>query len=344
MRDIHVVTGQTASGKTSYALKLAQKNKGDLISADSRQVYQKLNIITGKDIPHGSHFTIVEGNFPLDRNFNQTSVQQLNPQLRVKKKRYAPIGFYELKGIKIWGLDIIDPKQNFSSFDYMLVCNRILEKYIPVKTTPILVGGSYLYIKHLIYGLDVQVHPQWDLREKLSTYSVRQLQDRLRNTSPKLFEDMNHSDRLNPRRLMRKIEIALHQTEHASTGTLENTDEIDDITPTNRADISRSKFNILTFTGLRFVSREKKQEIIAKRVRARLNHGALSEVKNLLRNGYSETDPGLKTLGYQQLISHLQGNMTLDEATALWVTAETQYAKRQYIFMKQDEHINWIEV
>src|SRR4051812_32097350 len=100
---IVIITGQTATGKTSYALDLAQKIDGELINADSRQIYKYLNIITGKDLPQSKF-------------------------VKQKKLHDFTIGFYKYKlnpyplnppsYINLWLYDIVDPKQYFSSFDY----------------------------------------------------------------------------------------------------------------------------------------------------------------------------------------------------------------------------------
>jgi tRNA dimethylallyltransferase len=60
--------------------------------------------------------------------------------------------------------------------------------------------------------------------------------------------------------------------------------------------------------------------------------------------GYSENDPGLKTIGYHQLLLHLKGVINKEEAVNQWISKEIQYAKRQYTFMKRDKNILWRDV
>jgi tRNA dimethylallyltransferase len=67
----------------------------------------------------------------------------------------------------------------------------------------------------------------------------------------------------------------------------------------------------------------------------------VKEVKELLKFGYTIKDPGLQTIGYKELIEHIQGTTTFEEAKELWLNAEVQYAKRQLSFMKQDAEIEW---
>lgn len=80
---------------------------------------------------------------------------------------------------------------------------------------------------------------------------------------------------------------------------------------------------------------------MTERVEKRLKQGAVEEVQKLLKKGYKKTDHGLQTIGYRQLIEHLEGRITLEDAKTEWINKEVQYAKRQYTFMKTNADINW---
>lgn len=310
MRDIHIVTGQTATGKTSFALSKASETENiALISADARQIYKKLDIVTGKDIPESSNFVSVETNFELDSN------------------RKAEIGYFDVKGAKLWGLDFVNPDIQFSSYDYCKIINHIIDRYIPADMTPWIIGGSYLYIKHLAYGFDTQAEPDWEQRENLSKNTVEELQNTLKDLDNEMFEELNNSDRNNPHRLMRKIEI-VQQTSKPGSESKKN----------------EKRYNIASMTGMVFKSKDKLREVITQRVLKRLDQGAIEETENILSEGFTANDPGLQTLGYSQLISHLAGEISKEEAIERWITGEMQYAKRQYTFMKQNNDIIWKEV
>ena len=98
------------------------------------------------------------------------------------------------------------------------------------------------------------------------------------------------------------------------------------------------------FIGLKYRLKDDLISSIKKRVEKRLNEGAVKEVKKLLAQGYTETDPGLKTIGYQQIIQYLRGKLTKQQAIEQWINKEVQYAKRQYTFMKKDKNISWKEI
>src|SRR3989339_604332 len=114
---------------------------------------------------------------------------------------------------KIWLYDIVTPDQYFSSFDFVKLVIPIITDIKKRGKTPILVGGTYLYLKHFLYGIDNNNSPpDFKLREKLNNKSVDYLQKMLIKLNKTVFENLNHSDQLNPRRLIRKIEIASQKT------------------------------------------------------------------------------------------------------------------------------------
>ena len=86
------------------------------------------------------------------------------------------------------------------------------------------------------------------------------------------------------------------------------------------------------------------RHIIKTRAEKRLKQGAIEEVKSILKKGYKETDPGLKTIGYQELIMYLKGKISKEKAIEYWINHEVQYAHRQYTFMKKDNNITWREI
>ena len=148
----------------------------------------------------------------------------------------------------------------------------------------------------------------------------------------KLFNNLNQSDRNNPRRLIRKIEIAKYEK-----AIKLNKEESFTYKPFFK--------NIkIEFIGLRFKKKQDLVSAIEKRVEKRLKQGAIKEVKDLLNKGYSNKDPGIQTIGYKQIIEYLKGNISKTNAIEQWILKEIQYAKRQYTFMKKDKNIKWKDI
>src|SRR3990167_7407725 len=171
-----VIFGPTATGKTDLALGLANKFNGELISADSRQVYKNLDITSGK------------------ANFG----------LKVEKHNR----YWIVDGVKIHGFDLVDPGQNFSASDFIKFAKTAVAQIIKTSKLPIIVGGTGFYIQTFIGGLDsVGIAPDANLRSQLEKLSTTMLYQKLLITNPKRAKSMNQSDKKNPRRLIRAIEI-----------------------------------------------------------------------------------------------------------------------------------------
>jgi len=320
-----IIVGQTATGKTKLALELAKKYNGELVNFDSRQIYKYLDIITGKDLPKNSEFIIQ--NLELKSKYN--------------------IGYYSLAiynhlkpfTTRLWLYDVVTPNQYFSSFDFVVKVKPVIDDIKKRGKTPILVGGTYLYLKHLLYGFnDNNVKPNFELRKKLDTKTVKELQDILKKLSPESFNRLNHSDVNNPRRLMRKIEVAIFNSADLT--------DLTDLTDSDRLNPISSNFIQFnpTIIGIKYKNKSKLHQVIEKRVEERLKNGAIDEVKNILKMGYKSSDPGLKTIGYQQIIKYLNNELTKEKAIEDWINKEVQYAKRQLTFMKKDPNIQWREI
>ena len=289
-----IITGQTATGKTKLALELAKKYNGELINFDSRQVYKYLNIITGKD-----------------------------KDISAMK---------QWSNATIWLYDVVSPDKYFSSFDFVEKAKLVIEDIIKRGKEPILVGGTYLYLKHLLYGIDDNnSHPDFKLRDELNNKTVKELQDILKKLDVQSINRLNNSDRNNPRRLIRRIEILLSKP--SRLGRNETTEKP-----------RRLNLKIQQFIGIKYKNKEDLINAIKTRVEKRLAQGAIDEVISLLDRGFKKTDPGLKTIGYQEIIQYLNNEITKQQAIEKWTNHEIQYAKRQLTFMKKDKNIIWKEI
>jgi len=324
MQNLIVITGQTATGKTRFACRLAQKYNGELINCDSRQIYKKLDIITGKDIPPKSKFHLINQLNKFDIGYYQVELsnrQTAKNSLTIKK----------FNNLKIWLYDVIDPSQPSSSYDWVQCAKYVVNDIVKRGKTPIIVGGTYLYLKHLLYGVETEnIPPDWRFRKQVEKKSVPELQHILKNLSLQLINKLKRSDLNNPRRLIRQIEIARYRRRRDAVYNTSNKR-----TP---ALINRYAVDII---GLKYANKPPLISAIQKRVEQRIKQGAVAELRQLLKRGYNLTDPGLKTIGCLSINYCLQGKIDQQETIKHWVIKETQYAKRQYTFMKKDPHIRW---
>lgn len=295
-----VVTGQTATGKSAFAHSIAKKIGGEIINADARHIYQGLSIISGKDI----------GNTTFKAYEN--------------KNGYA-IGTYLLDTIPIWLMDIIPVEQVFTSYEYGQLALSVIQDIWKRGKTPVVVGGTYLYIHHLLYATDNHIEPNYALRQSLGKKSVVELQEILKAHFPSVLNALNSSDRQNPHRLIRKIEMG-----NTATTTFPNFSLRPELSTAN-----------IEFIGIRHINQEEAAKRIQQRVQYRIKHGAVSEMKNFTNQNIPRTSPGLKTIGCLQIMKYIQGTLSKSEMEKVWTVKETQYAKRQLTIMKKNKHIQW---
>lgn len=280
MNKLLVICGPTATGKTIAAISLAKKFNGELISADSRQIYKGMDIGTGKDLP-----------------FNT----------------------------KIWLYDVINPDEEFSVANYHELAWEIIEKIWQRKKLPILVGGTGLYIKAIIDGIDTLGIPEnRKLREELENKDVGYLQKKLNEINPHRLEKMNDSDRNNPRRLIRAIELSINKK------TITN----------NKNKAVKPDFLMIGLTA----PRKDLYKRIDERVGKRVKQGIIKEIKELLGKGYGWNLPSMSGLGYRQWKEFFEGKETKNEAIQKWKYAEHAYLRRQLTWFKKDKRIIWYDI
>lgn len=306
MEKLLVICGPTATGKTRLALHLAKMFKGELISADSRQVYKGMNVGTGKDLAP-------------DAKWHRAKLSFLNSQFS--------IGFYEVGGVKIWGYDLVEPTREFSVAQYVQIASKIIEDIEKRKKLPILVGGTGLYIKAVVDGIPTSSIPKNEsLRRTLKDKSLREQFDLLAQLDPVRAASLNASDRKNSRRLIRAIEIAeykLKTKDKPFSGTKTRYDAMFIGLNTNSAALSK---------------------IIKKRVINRLRKGMEKEMIKLFEKGITFKHQSMQALGYKQWRGYFQNKKSKQKVINSWILVETQYAKRQVTWFKRDKRINWFDV
>ena len=202
MKQLLIICGPTATGKTALALHLAKKFGGELISADSRQVYRGMDIGTGKDIDQKSK--IKNQNEKLNPSFTSPLIK--GRRGGVNKK--FTVGFRNKDEVPIWLVDIVEPDYVFNVGEFKQLAEAVIQDIWQRGKLPIIVGGTGLYVRALLRPWDgIFIPPNASLRQKLDKLTVEELQTELKKNTSEKFESMNHSDRFNPRRLVRAIEV-----------------------------------------------------------------------------------------------------------------------------------------
>ena len=190
MKKVLIICGPTATGKTKLGIDIAKKFGGEIVSADSRQVYVGRNIITGKDLP-----------------------ANLKPQISKLKWRDRYLKYYEVDGVRIWLYDIVSSGKEFNVSYWKECADLVISDILSRNRLPIVVGGTGLFIKSLTQSLSqIHVPPHSLLRIELANKSAEYLFDYLNKLDSIRAAILNISDRHNPRRLIRAIEISLSKT------------------------------------------------------------------------------------------------------------------------------------
>lgn len=292
MNELLVICGPTATGKTKLGIDLARKFNGEIVSADSRQVYRGVDIGTGKDLPTSSKFKV---------------------QFKIKNFR---IGYYDFDGMPLWLLDIVEPDYRFNVADYKKCSDLVIKDILEREKLPIVVGGTGFYIKAITAGIEtIGIEPDWELRNELQRGTVSELQRRLKDLDPERSRGMNESDKKNPRRLIRAIEIARRGLGKGY--------------PAQKREVNK------LFIGLtapfKFL-----YERIDKRVDERVKTGAEDEIKKLLREGYNWENSVLGvTIGYREWKDFFENKATCEEVIQRWKFAEHGYSRRQMTWFKK---------
>ena len=207
------VVGPTAGGKTSLGVFLAREYNGEIISADSRQVYRGLDIGTGKEgtsnlKPQTSNLQLKTQklkNQKTNKKSDKLTIQQLNQYTRY------------IDDVPQWLIDICEPGEKFTMFDWLAAARKSIDDVFARGKTPIVVGGTGLYVQALIQGFELKKSQTSNLKpqiynSKLKKYSREELKKKtladLQSLANKLKPKAHNLDMNNPHRLIRAIERA----------------------------------------------------------------------------------------------------------------------------------------
>ncbi|MCX5784120.1 MAG: tRNA (adenosine(37)-N6)-dimethylallyltransferase MiaA [Elusimicrobia bacterium] len=275
--------GANASGKTEVALALAARVNGEIISADSKQIYKYLSAGTAK--PAGA-WTETEGQ-----------------------------SVYLVSGVPYHLVDIIDPRSSYDAASFVRSARQKINEIKARGKTPIIAGGTGMYIQALWNGLDPLPAADPALRAELAAKAERDGKEALHSVLKEL--DPKAASIIPPgniQRVMRAIEI----TKLAGRPVSEIW--------------SGRFFNALPAHLGTFIFFHWKKELLNERIKQRAITRFdewLQETKNLLERGYPEDAPGLKSLGYPQVLDFHSGRLTRAEAIHSITMLSMSYAKRQ---------------
>lgn len=275
-KKILVVIGPTASGKSEFAVNLAKKYNGEIISADSRQVYKGLDIGTGK-VP-GKWITKEMGSYylplSLPRKQESRNKKNISAGSRIKSGMTTK-KIFTYKGIPHYCIDFVSPRRQYTVADFKRDAQKAIEDILSRGKTPIICGGTGQYVDALLFNTAIpKVAPNIGLRKKLEKKSTDVLFFELQKKDPARAASI---DRHNKRRIIRALEIIRttgkpvpETSKHLSMQTFKHGDFILPIT--------------ITYLN---PPREKLYKKIEARLIERIHDGMVKEIISLHKTGVS---------------------------------------------------------
>ncbi len=226
-------------------------------------------------------------------------------------------------------LDIVQPSANFTAADFQAAARMAIADIQRRGKRAIVVGGTGLYIRALLFGLAPSPAGNEEIRRELAAFADRhgaeELLRRLAVVDPETAARLHANDRV---RIIRALEV-YHQTG----------------TPLSRYHEDH-RFSTPAYDFLKIgiaLEREELYQRIDERVERMFDAGLVAEVERLQSQGYGPELKSMGSIGYSEVCALLAGTVDLSEAKRLVARNTRWYAKRQLTWFRREEEINWVE-
>ncbi len=282
-----ILTGPTAVGKTRLSVALAGALNGEIISADSMQVYRYMDI--------GS----------------------------------AKITEPEKKGIPHHLIDVLDPEEDFNVVRFQAMAREAAGRICEKGRIPIVAGGTGFYIQALLYDIDfTENEKNTAVRRELEELAQRRGAGYLHRMLAEVDEKAAGQIHVNNvKRVIRALEF------YRLTGSR--------ISEHNEREREKEPF----YRAVYFVlndERERLYEQIDRRVDVMLERGLVEEVRALKERGCCRGMVSMQGLGYKEILSYLEGELTLEEAVSILKRDTRHFAKRQLTWFRRERDVIWV--
>ncbi len=281
-----VICGPTASGKTALSVELAKKINGEIISADSMQIYKDMNIGTAK------------------------------PTIR------------EMQGIKHYLIDFVLPNQRFSVAEFKQKAKIAIKEILEKGKTPIVVGGTGMYVDSLIYEIEypkINFDEQYRkrLEKEVEEKGLEQLYKRACEIDEEAMKKISPNDQ---KRILRVLEI------YQATGKTKTQQEIE-----SRKKEVEFDYHVYAINWERSALYDR----INKRVDIMIEDGLIQEVEEILKK-YKEFPTAMQGLGYKEVVEYLDGTISKEEMIEKIKQETRRYAKRQITWFRKNKETIWL--
>ena len=267
-----VITGPTGTGKTTLSLFLAKKLNGEIINADSTQVYKGMDIATNKvkDYENVVHHLIDE---------------------------------------KVWDVD-------YTVYDYQKDARGIIDDIIKRGKTPILVGGTGLYIKAALYDYEFTDRDN----NQYEDFTDEEVYNKLLEVDPNTSIHKN-----NRKRVVSALNYYVVNNK-----------------PYSEKEVTDKLLYDTIFIGLT-MDRNMLYDKINKRVDEMVREGLIEEARGIYESNI-RTKAVMTPIGYKELFDYFEGRKSLDECLDLIKQRSRRYAKRQYTWFNNQMDLKWFMV
>ena len=288
MNKLVIIAGPTAVGKSECAVELSKKINGEVISADSMQVYRGMDVGTAKITPE------------------------------------------EMQGIRHFGIDILNPDQNYDVTEFVSMAHEAMEQIYADEKIPVLCGGTGFYIQALAYDIDfgdeqVDIDYRKELKEFADKNGTEALHEKLREVDPESAEAIPAG---NVKRVIRALEyFKNHRTKISEHNAEER----------RRKSPYELYFFVLTD------ERKKLYERIDKRVDRMMDAGFLDEAERIYDLIGDKECTAAKAIGYRELFEYFRGECSLEEAVSKIKQDSRHFAKRQLTWFKRYPEVIWVD-
>lgn len=234
----------------------------------------------------------------------------------------------ERQGIKHYLIDFVEPNQRYSVADFKKDAENAIEEILQKGKTPIIVGGTGLYVDCLIYGIEYQ-NIEFDeqyrkqLEERVENEGLEKLYNEAKQIDPLAIEKISANDQ---KRILRILEI------YKATGKNKTQQEIE-----SRKNGIKYDYKVFAIN----MEREQLYERINKRVDIMLENGLIEEVERLLKK-YDEFPTAMQGLGYKEVVEYLQGKVSKEDMIENIKRETRRYAKRQMTWFRKNKQTIWI--
>jgi len=225
-------------------------------------------------------------------------------------------------------IDVVPPSHQFNAGEFVKAAERLVAQISALGRVPVVCGGTAFYITSLLHGLPESPKGNRETRIRLKEMARTQGHDAmvrlLRERDPEAAERIHPGDTY---RIMRALEVLESSGESVFSFRWPQT--------------LRKDFQFLLL-GLHR-SRDELYKRIDRRVEEMFSKGLVDEVKTLLSLGYGPEDPGMKGIGYREILATRSGCQTLADARSLIKRNSRRYAKRQLTFFRSVEGVRWFD-